>query len=420
MRYITSIYRTTKSPSKGILGILFPLLVLLPILLNLFMQRDLRAQQVERIQSVYIHRGEIRVWQKPSYRSEKRGVITKVGRFPVKRVLPPGGKCNHRWFKLGPKAYACSGWLIPSSYPPTKLPQLKHQRPQNTRVVGRKRRTLFYKSIDHIKRERPQIIRGLTGFGVIGRRVFKEHIYLETMGNGWVPQVGVRQAPSTSLVGVTLERQSFLPLAFVTERGTRIWRLYNGRAHPSRRILPQYTVRRVFGKTKVQEQCFVRIGNGGGLSCDTVKIATQPPPPPKDISEKERWLDLDSKNAILYGRKGSQVERVMLVSLSPKTPVGQFRIQSKHISMTLHNQNQLRPWYLEQVPYVMFFHKTFAFHTAYWHDEFGTVSTQGCVNLSPTDGRWVFDFVNPQLPSGYILINSTENDRGSLVRIHKP
>jgi len=419
MRYMLSKYRMINSSHKVSFGFLCTLFVLLPILLNLFMQRELRAQQVEEIQSVYIHRGEVRVWQKPSYRSEQRGIIAKVGRFPVKKVLPPGGKCNHRWFKLGSEAYACSGWLIPSSYPPTKLPQSKHQRTQITRVVGSKRRTLFYKSIKYIKRERPQILRGLTGFGIIGRRVFKEHIYLETMESGWVPQVAVRKAPSTSLVGVTLERQSFLPFAFVTERGTRVWRLYNGRAHPSRRTLPQYTVRRVFGKTKVKEQCFVRIGNGGGLPCNTVKIAQHPPPPPKVISEKERWLDLDSTNNILYGRRGSQVVRVMLVSLSPKTPVGQFRIQSKHISMTLHNQNQLKPWYIEQVPYVMFFHKTFAFHTAYWHDAFGTVSTQGCVNLSPTDAQWVFDFVNPMLPPGYVRINSTGRDKGSLVRIYR-
>jgi hypothetical protein len=221
------------------------------------------------------------------------------------------------------------------------------------------------------------------------------------------------------LVGVTLVRQSFLPVAFIVERGVRVWRLGKRHARPSGKHLSRYTVRRVFGRRRIDGRCFLRIGNGGGVLCQSARLAKKPPPPPPGLAERERWLDVDADNSVLYARRGQRVERVMLVSLSPKTPLGSYRIDSKHVSMTLHNQAHPDPWYLEQVPYVAFFHEGFALHAAYWHDEFGTSSTHGCVNLSPTDARWVFKFLRPSLPAGYVRINATESDPGTVVRVRR-
>ena len=38
---------------------------------------------------------------------------------------------------------------------------------------------------------------------------------------------------------------------------------------------------------------------------------------------------------------------------------------------------------LLDVPFVQYFHKGFALHGTYWHDEFGRKRSHGCVNLAP-------------------------------------
>ena len=45
------------------------------------------------------------------------------------------------------------------------------------------------------------------------------------------------------------------------------------------------------------------------------------------------------------------------------------------------------PYSIEDVPYVQYFWRSFAFHTAFWHDNFGRQQSHGCVNLAPLDAN---------------------------------
>jgi hypothetical protein len=49
---------------------------------------------------------------------------------------------------------------------------------------------------------------------------------------------------------------------------------------------------------------------------------------------------------------------------------------------------------LEEVPWTMFFDDGRALHGAYWHDGFGYRRSHGCVNLSLTDSKWLYDWVS--------------------------
>jgi lipoprotein-anchoring transpeptidase ErfK/SrfK len=47
-------------------------------------------------------------------------------------------------------------------------------------------------------------------------------------------------------------------------------------------------------------------------------------------------------------------------------------------------------YYIEGVPYFMTYAGNFGFHGAYWHDNFGTAASHGCINLSPADAAWLY------------------------------
>jgi lipoprotein-anchoring transpeptidase ErfK/SrfK len=63
-------------------------------------------------------------------------------------------------------------------------------------------------------------------------------------------------------------------------------------------------------------------------------------------------------------------------------------------------------YYLEDVPWTMYFDKARALHGAYWRAKFGFPQSHGCVNLSPGDAHWLFnwakegDWVYVHDPSG--------------------
>jgi hypothetical protein len=49
-------------------------------------------------------------------------------------------------------------------------------------------------------------------------------------------------------------------------------------------------------------------------------------------------------------------------------------------------------YYIQGVPYFMTYDLDFGFHGAYWHDNFGKAASHGCINLSPADAKWLYDW----------------------------
>jgi lipoprotein-anchoring transpeptidase ErfK/SrfK len=73
------------------------------------------------------------------------------------------------------------------------------------------------------------------------------------------------------------------------------------------------------------------------------------------------------------------------------TPVGQWRILVKHLSETMEGVANGEPYRVEDVPYVMYFtDEGHALHGTYWHNNFGTPMSHGCVNLPMDVAEWMF------------------------------
>jgi lipoprotein-anchoring transpeptidase ErfK/SrfK len=51
-------------------------------------------------------------------------------------------------------------------------------------------------------------------------------------------------------------------------------------------------------------------------------------------------------------------------------------------------------YYLPNVPYVMYFYRGYGIHGTYWHNNFGTPMSHGCVNFPTDDAGWLFDFAS--------------------------
>ena len=39
-----------------------------------------------------------------------------------------------------------------------------------------------------------------------------------------------------------------------------------------------------------------------------------------------------------------------------------------------------------------------AIHSTFWHNDYGTPRSHGCVNASPDDAKWIFRWTEPHVP----------------------
>jgi lipoprotein-anchoring transpeptidase ErfK/SrfK len=103
-------------------------------------------------------------------------------------------------------------------------------------------------------------------------------------------------------------------------------------------------------------------------------------------------------------------------SESHATIRGEFLIHTKHVTDAMASDVEGDVYDHRDVPYVQFFKDGYALHAAYWHDGFGQPRSHGCINLSPEDARWLFQWSDPKVPEGWHGALSLLD--GTLVSIH--
>ena len=128
---------------------------------------------------------------------------------------------------------------------------------------------------------------------------------------------------------------------------------------------------------------------------------------PSGVPANVRWVHVDLATQILTAYNGDNLVFATLVSTgrrSGSTRTGTFQVRRK-ITYTQMRGGGRRPYSVEGVPWVLYFDDAIALHGSYWHDRFGRVMSHGCVNLSPADARWVYDFHPVQVPRGWRSIH---------------
>jgi lipoprotein-anchoring transpeptidase ErfK/SrfK len=174
---------------------------------------------------------------------------------------------------------------------------------------------------------------------------------------------------------------------------------------------------------------YYQLASGEWVRDRHIRVTT-PAPRPADIGPSERWIDVDVSEQTLVVFEGDRPLYATLISTGKEsrdkakdhsTPRGRWRIREKHIASTMDGDGTAAgdlPYSIEDVPYVMFFHKAYATHGAFWHANYGVQMSHGCVNLAPLDAKWLFLNSAPALPDGYHGVWSTDAQPGSWVVVH--
>lgn len=254
-----------------------------------------------------------------------------------------------------------------------------------------------------------------------------------------VPADRVRPYRRSAFEGVRLGSGGRLPVAWVTgERATGFVR-QGGEWVPAGKAWPRHRRLALAAGAKDDDSGYLptreRDAQGRALWVLESDVAVaRRRPPPAGVSEDDRWIHVSVSSGTLVAYEGTRPVFATLVSpgrggvSSPgrdpveasTTPRGSYRILYKYRTQTMSPDKDKplaeRKFWIDDVPYAQYFRIPFALHTAYWHDDFGTFMSGGCVNLSPRDGQWLFEWTRPNLPPGWHAVWAG-GDNGSGTRV---
>lgn len=186
----------------------------------------------------------------------------------------------------------------------------------------------------------------------------------------------------------------------------------------------------ITGESDIRGTRYVTTDDERLFRAEDVRILRAATALPEGVGEGDKWIDIDLGLQTLTAYEGLTPVFATLVSTGRvrdpdnplrdmRTPTGVFRITSKHVTNTMDGDHAADgPYSIQDVPYVMYFQLAYALHSAFWHDGFGRPRSHGCVNLSPHDSRWLFQWAGPVLPEGWHAVFPRAENPATWVYVH--
>lgn len=172
--------------------------------------------------------------------------------------------------------------------------------------------------------------------------------------------------------------------------------------------LKRFDVFYVYQTTRIGEVDWYLIAPDEWIEMRYFSKANFNPLSPQGV-DNGRWIEIDLQQQVLMVYDQGNLIFATLVSTGAKpfyTQPGLFKIYKKLEKEYMSYGDPSDYYYLEDVPWTMYFDQSRALHGAYWHSFFGYPRSHGCVNLSISDSRWLYnwaqegDYVYVWDPSG--------------------
>lgn len=348
--------------------------------------------------------------------------------------------CAKGWYAVAPRGYVCSetGISLNLEHPTLKAmalrPQLGKPLPY---VYGKLTQTApFYEKVsvgrapESSVKVAGRLGRG-TGLAIVGSWTApdesKEPLFLGLRMNGqFVATKDLSPAPESRFQGVHIAESNSLPLGFIVRRGVGAFRMAEEGPKKLRELEYHERLPLTGRYRTVAGNQFWAMSDDVWVRNQDITIIHKRNELPEFAKGDQKWIDVSIVTGILVLYEGSRPIYATLASVGrdrlgdPKTTAsterGTFRVTSKQItrrdapgpSATLEDA----PWALE-------------LENGQWltasplHDRFGIEHTDGDIEVSPTDGAFIWAWATPTLPPGWHGVRASADEPGTLVNIRK-
>ncbi|MDX1663121.1 MAG: L,D-transpeptidase [Candidatus Promineifilaceae bacterium] len=254
---------------------------------------------------------------------------------------------------------------------------------------------LLYSTVDGLQRDAA----GNLWYGVRGK---------------WAPAANVHPIEESSLAGVQIHEMPGRPFGWV-RHSVRAAEEPGTFADESVPWTWRYSFVGIYDVARGPEgHIWYDIGGGQWIKdvyLSLVDVAERP----EGVDEDDFWVEVDLYEQVFAAYEGDRIVYAGLVATGLDrwpTNEGLFEVWAREEETPMYGGVSGDDYYyLEDVPYAMFFDEEIALHGAYWHNDFGAKRSHGCVNMTPRDAEWVF-YWSENAPDGTlkVSVHSTDPD----------
>jgi L,D-transpeptidase catalytic domain len=163
------------------------------------------------------------------------------------------------------------------------------------------------------------------------------------------------------------------------------------------RLLNLFDMVQVFATEQVNDEPWYMIGPDEWIQGKFVARVIPNPTPPAGVTG-DRWIEVNlfDQTLAVYDQRRLVYATVIASGADPFwTRPGVFQIYEKHDTTPMtgsFESDRSDAYYLEDVPWTMYFDKARALHGAYWRAKMGFEQSHGCVNMTVGDAHWLYNW----------------------------
>lgn len=267
-----------------------------------------------------------------------------------------------------------------------------------------------------------------SGFALLETFYWEERAFGLSTEMDLLPLDRLHLTPESDLKGLELDDERTLPVAFHVKGATTLWK--KSERGPFVPAFEQGKKRGFYLTGETATGGLMETDEGLWLVRSSVRMVERRDGFPSVATGRRKWIDISIKHQTLVAYEGQKPVYAAVISAGRgglgkegesnpdgnRTVRGTFMIYEKSVSSTMDgDDDRADSFELHDVPFVQYFHRGFALHGAYWHDEFGKERSHGCINLAARDSAWLFEWTDPPVPEGWhAALNKT---RGTVVYI---
>ena len=243
--------------------------------------------------------------------------------------------------------------------------------------------------------------------------------WIQSEDGDWISMSDGYYVPTSEFVGVTLDETWSLPFGWILDTtGIYASSVPGGDPDSETGLVPLHYERfNIYTEALDSEGWTWYLVGPNQWVKQVYMTVIKPVERPENVSG--RWVAVDLFEQSLVAYEGHRPVFATLISTGlagTETNRGVFEVWARLERDGMSGATGAPNAYaLQSVPWVQYFDDSISLHGTYWHDTFGYRRSRGCVNLSISDARWVYDFFNPIADAGqpaYVYVYSSDEYRG--------
>jgi hypothetical protein len=220
--------------------------------------------------------------------------------------------------------------------------------------------------------------------------------YLLRKEGGWMRASPLHPSAISAYQGLLFDTPPYTSFGWIVEQ-TRARSAPDWNAPEIGANLPREMVVQIFDMQEIASGKWYMIGLDQWVERRFIRQLVVQTTPPEGVTN-DRWIEVNLYEQTLSVYENRQLIFATLIATGVDpyfTRPGLFQIYDKKETETMSGafaSDRSDYYYLEDVPWTMYFDQARALHGAYWRAFFGYQQSHGCINLSAGDSHWLYDW----------------------------